>query len=297
MPRHTRKGPASAQISGNLPLQTFHQFSSLPLELRLQIWNYLIHPDFIPVHWSSTHRVFYSPRRPPSILYINQESRHFGLKHYQLALAASPEFARVYVNFKIDLVYLAWHTLGATDEAPGRLGRKLCESDYKKLEGLMIHENDLLRHMDDEFREITKFKNLRCIAVVCDEDRPESGDMYGEEAMMEMADTIDNLEGPYMETWPELICLRGREESQPCSRHWWFDGWNQRTRIKQKEEWTKIMAECLEVTLDDTGDSMIGPGQFFFNMMIAQALGGGSSVDEDEDDLVDSDDLALLVSQ
>jgi len=76
-------------------------------------------------------------------------------------------------------------------------------------------------------REWNRFKNLQTIGVVCDVNMPESGDAYGGEAMAAYSEKIDGLGE---ERWPSLVCLRENQDlwDEPCSRHWWFEGWNQR---------------------------------------------------------------------
>ncbi|KAF4631268.1 hypothetical protein G7Y89_g6865 [Cudoniella acicularis] len=271
--RHHERRDNPARASKAAP-DTFHKFGSLPLELRLSIWSYMIKPDFVRVLWDSAQRVFWSPRTPPAILHACQESRHEGLKTYKLCLAPTPEFARVYIQ-TMDIVAFDWSTLGA---APGRLGRKLSDDDYQYLQSLMIHEIGILQHVRDGFREIERFSNLKEIAVICDDQNPEMGDMFGEEEMVEMATEIDNLEGPCEEVWPELVCLRSGCEHMPvCSRHWWFDGWNQRSRVKQKKKWPTVMADCFIATQEnDTMDA----SSFFFHMMMSNAFGLDSNSDD-----------------
>lgn len=57
------------------------------------------------------------------------------------------------------------------------------------------------------------------------------------------------IEGEGEERWPTLVCLRGEEDGRSCSRHWWFDGWNQRATAGQKVRWEGTMSECLKMTL------------------------------------------------
>lgn len=165
-----------------------------------------------------------SSRKPPAILHCNQESRVFGLKTYELSFALSPEFARVYFSFKFDTVCISWESLGSS---PGRLSRKISDGEAAKIKSILVHEEDLLEHAEENLREWVRFKNLMSIGVICDVNIPESGIGYSEEAMAAYSEKID---GPGDERWPSLVCLRNDDDlcAGPCKRHWWFDGWNQR---------------------------------------------------------------------
>jgi len=165
-----------------------------------------------------------SSRKPPAILHCNQESRICGLKTYKLSFASSPEFARIYFSPEFDTVCISWDSLGSS---PGRLGRKISDDEASKIRSILVQEENLLEHADENMREWNRFKNLESIGVICDVNMPESGDAYGGEAMAAYSEKIDV---PGEERWPSLVCLRDNQElwDEPCSRHWWFDGWNQR---------------------------------------------------------------------
>lgn len=198
----------------------FHLFPKLPIEIRLSIWEFAFPRDtrFIDLTWYPATRDFRSHQKVPRILHITQETRALGLKTYQLGCASSPEFARVYFNFAPygDVLFLNWASLGAE---PGRIARKISDLDLDKVRNLMVREDQLLLHADQNMRELLRFKNLECVSVLCDDENPESGDAWGAEEMHEYSEQIDE-EGE--ERWPEMVCLRDPQEELdgPCSRHW-----------------------------------------------------------------------------
>lgn len=218
----------------------------------------------VPVRWDSRRRVFRPSRQTPALLHTCRESRAEALKTYQLRFASSPEFARVYFSYEHDILLLVWSSLGP---APGRLLRKMAVDECEKLQTLMIGERTLLLHAEDNMRELERFSGLRYICVVCDSDNVESGDEFGAEEMAEIGEELDegildeNFDVLRTEIWPELVCLRSDDGLPTCSRHWWFDGWNQRAQVKQKKKWPKTLATSLKLTLEDDSDD------FFLNML------------------------------
>jgi hypothetical protein len=234
------------------PPTTFHSFPLLPPEIRQQIWSYALSISFVLIKWNPTLRRFTSTNRPPPLLSTNHESRSFGLKHYTLSFGSSPEFARVYFNFKQDILYVDWESLGP---APGRLGRKFGGDELGRVGSLLIHEATILEHAEEDMRELSKFTGLENIAVICDKTFRQSGQMFGAEEMGEYGEA---LEGG-METWPRLLCFRDRDEDEaPCSRHWWFEGWNRRALAGMKVKWPGALSDCLQMTLFGEDEVMWG---------------------------------------
>ena len=105
---------------------TFPAFQSLPLELRREIWSYLIQPRVIVVGCIKQD-ILYAEQMTelrgrengsiiPVLLHVNREARNFALQHYELAfswrisplLSRTPVScpARVYFNFDLDGLYL-----------------------------------------------------------------------------------------------------------------------------------------------------------------------------------------------
>ncbi|CAG8951065.1 hypothetical protein HYFRA_00006463 [Hymenoscyphus fraxineus] len=122
-----RKIPQYSQISQ--PLTTFHKFSELPAEIRVQIWAevmswpHIIEIEYGPIMRNNENmldtncfgkhtirRVCPNSRKPPTILHVNQEARGEALKVYQLRTldTRSPGHAEkeIYFNPKVDIVYL-----------------------------------------------------------------------------------------------------------------------------------------------------------------------------------------------
>ena len=91
-----------------------------------------------------------------------------------------------------------------------------------KLQDLMVDEVFLIKHAKEEMRELAKFTGLKSITVICDKNRPESGDEYGAEEMEEFREDIRLGKDirPAEERWPALMCLRDWGEEEECSRHW-----------------------------------------------------------------------------
>lgn len=107
----TPSGTKAAQIGDSIcaapmiptKLKEFGYFSSLPSELRLQIWRqfaYLPRVISLEFHSTSARRITYHPQ--PVALQICQESREEALKAYRLAFGRS----RVFVNFDTDIFFL-----------------------------------------------------------------------------------------------------------------------------------------------------------------------------------------------
>ncbi|KUJ24037.1 uncharacterized protein LY89DRAFT_9775 [Mollisia scopiformis] len=216
-------------------------FTKLPIELRLYIWNLsilqFVHSSMIntivPLTWDPRRRAFHTDRKPPPLLHTCQESRTEALKTYQLRFASSPELARVYFSYEHDILMLVWSSLGS---ARGSLERKMAVEECGNVRTMMISESCLLDHADDQMREFSRFTGLQSLCVLCDPENVECGDEYGAEEMAFISVETDIWERGEegTEEWPELVCLRADLEDAPaCSRHWWFDGWNQRAAIKQ----------------------------------------------------------------
>ncbi|RDW67699.1 hypothetical protein BP6252_09095 [Coleophoma cylindrospora] len=249
---------------------TFHSFFKLPLELRITIWNLSIEPRYVKIKWSGKHRRCINSSTGnsiPALLHTCQESRTEALKTYALCFGRTPEFATVYFSYELDAAYIHWETFGA---APGRLGRKIGEVDFSRVRRLLIHEYSLMAHVEDRMRELTRFTGLKAMVVICEEES--TGDQFGCNAVIEMAAVIDDaaekLGGPVC-SWPQLACLRSHDqENDPddltadypgeCSRHWWFEGWNQRAFVGgQKLEWAKTLGPILDVTYIEDEQSMM----------------------------------------
>ncbi|RDW74071.1 hypothetical protein BP5796_07513 [Coleophoma crateriformis] len=251
-------------------LTTFHSFFKLPLELRITIWNLSLEPRYVKIKWSGKHRRCISSNTEnsiPALLHTCQESRTEALKTYALCFGHTPEFATVYFSYELDAAYIHWETFGA---APGRLGRKIGEVDFARVRRLLIHEYSLMAHVEDSMRELTRFTGLKAMVVICEADS--TGEQFGCNAVIDIAGMIDEAaarEDGTVYSWPQLACLRSHDQdSDPddvtadypdeCSRHWWFEGWNQKASVGgQKLEWGKTLGTLLDVTYMEDEESMM----------------------------------------
>lgn len=276
------KGTRAASRAATIP-STFHPFLKLPLELRLAIWNLSIEPRYVNIKWSGKHRRCLSTNTKnsvPSLLHTCRESRYEGLKTYTLCFGRTPEFASIYFSYELDAAYFLWESFGA---APGRLGRKIGEADFARVRRLLIHEYSLTAHVEDSMRELARFTGVKAMAVVCEAEY--TGEQYGCNAVIDIAGMIDEKaeeEGGTVYEWPQITCLRPHDDDPGdvppdhpdiCSRHWWFDGWNQRAYVGgQKLEWGKTLGILLDATYMEDEDSMVE--RFFFLAMIRRMQRG-----------------------
>jgi hypothetical protein len=107
-----------------------------------------------------------------------------------------PDLARIYFSCEMDVVCFDWNTLGVR---PGRFGRKIGNEEAAKIENLLVNEELLLEHAEDNsLAELERFKGLKWIGVVCDPADPANGDEYGAEEMAVMSEKLDKI-GP--EKW------------------------------------------------------------------------------------------------
>ncbi|KAH7416951.1 hypothetical protein BKA64DRAFT_283635 [Cadophora sp. MPI-SDFR-AT-0126] len=267
-------------------LRAFSLFPKLPIELRVKIFRDHLSTAtrLVHIYWHARQRVFKSSQAVPPLLHVCQESRYEALKKYQLSFAPSPEFARVYFSFEKDVLMVCWRTLGAY---PGRIGKKMGEEEAAKIKHLIMNEEALLFHAEDDGRELERFTGLNTLGVACDPANVESGEQYGRLAMERLAYGLnggfddlheDDEEDSQVvekkqnlvkeERWPEVVCLRSDAQGQQrCSRHWWFDGWNQRAGELQREKWPKVLARSLLVTQFDSqeDDAMFLMHMLFFH--------------------------------
>ncbi|KAH7364568.1 hypothetical protein BKA65DRAFT_140829 [Rhexocercosporidium sp. MPI-PUGE-AT-0058] len=268
------------------PLTAFSLFPKLPIELRIKI--FADHLDtssrLVHIYWNARQRVFKSSQAIPPLLHVCRESRYEALKTYELAFAPSREFARVYFCFERDVLMVCWRTLGAY---PGRIGRKMGVEEAGRVRYLVVNEESMLFHAEDDGRELERFTGLRHLGVACDPENVESGEQYGRLAMERLAyglsggfdDEVEDEEGEgegvverkekvgREERWPEVVCLRVGAGLERCSRHWWCDGWNQRAAELQREKWPKVLARSMLVTQfeSEEGDALFLMHMLFFH--------------------------------
>jgi hypothetical protein len=162
----------------------------------------------------------------------------------------------VYFNFKKDILHVAWGTLGPS---PGRLGRKISQEELDKVQRLVLDELSLVKHANEDMRELVKLPKLDELILLCDPRRDvfdqRDGSLFGYDEMMSFAAVV---EGDGENQWPFIWCSkspRGEVYCSSCSsRHWWFDRWDRLSLSGQKMKWGE-MSRCLKMTFfNDTDD-------------------------------------------
>ena len=103
------------------------EFEKLPTELRLKIWEELVsEPRIVEVYISQGYfkgknAITFASNTPvPVCLHINQESRHFALKQYELSFACKWDGtyggkSTIYFNFSQDVAYFKVTNMFSTD--------------------------------------------------------------------------------------------------------------------------------------------------------------------------------------
>ncbi|ORY63134.1 uncharacterized protein BCR38DRAFT_410094 [Pseudomassariella vexata] len=87
--------------------ESFHLFSSLPTEIRLEIWQYNCHqPRVVEVTYNSEQDCCWTTSAPPAILSASHESRNEGLRFYKKLFGTKTHEARIYFHPGIDTLYL-----------------------------------------------------------------------------------------------------------------------------------------------------------------------------------------------
>lgn len=91
---------------------SFHSFSKLPIEIRLEIWkNILPGPRLIQVHYDVRVGKFWTTTPSPAKLLVCSESRYEMLKEWPLRFATRGHSPLVRANLDIDTVRLSWNPL------------------------------------------------------------------------------------------------------------------------------------------------------------------------------------------
>ncbi|KAL5325638.1 hypothetical protein ACEPPN_006766 [Leptodophora sp. 'Broadleaf-Isolate-01'] len=94
----------------------FTVFPNLPSELRLKIWQQACFPRIVTLTYTSSTSSFNSKTPPPTLLSVNQESRHESLRIYTLSFGTSSQPARTYFNSYLDTLYMPRHQEMGYDE-------------------------------------------------------------------------------------------------------------------------------------------------------------------------------------
>ncbi|KAK3390332.1 hypothetical protein B0H63DRAFT_111759 [Podospora didyma] len=86
--------------------QTFHLFSLLPTELRLEIWRQKCLPRVVQVRYDQENDRCLSTTRPPMVLQICRESRHEALRLYVKIFGTRSHAGDIYFLPGRDVLYL-----------------------------------------------------------------------------------------------------------------------------------------------------------------------------------------------
>ncbi|KAG4431033.1 hypothetical protein IFR05_013491 [Cadophora sp. M221] len=94
----------------------FTVFPNLPSELRLKIWQQACFPRIVTLTYTSATSSFNSKTPPPTLLSVNQESRHEAFRIYTLSFGTSSQPAKTYFNPYLDTLYIPRHQEMGYDE-------------------------------------------------------------------------------------------------------------------------------------------------------------------------------------
>ena len=151
---------------------TFPLFASLPSELRLKIWSYLLpDPRVVAIRYNRTYHQYTSTTAQPELLHICSETRSLFLEtHTKLRLSPKYE-SSVYVNFDIDTVFFDHLDCSpdgdlSIDLAASPHSNRIirCAIDAQLWEVLRVFRFDSLS-------EVRLIPNLRTIALVIPRER------------------------------------------------------------------------------------------------------------------------------
>lgn len=149
----------------------FTLFSSLPSELRIKIWKYLVPgPRVVPVRYNFRTSQYTSTSAPPALLHACHESRTIFLSSHN-KLTLSPKYpSTVFVDFKHDTIFF-----DSLDCSPdGDLTYDLAKSlDGDKILNVAVDAQlwEILRVFRyDALSEVRLMRNLKNIAIVISRD-------------------------------------------------------------------------------------------------------------------------------
>lgn len=153
---------------------------------------------------------------------------------------------------------------------PGRLGGKIAEEECRKIKRILIHEHYLIPHVFDNLREFKRFEGLEELAVACHHDKDKIMDMrrYGYMFAQMCFDKVEEVGRGWPTHWPRLVCLA--EGTGQCSKHWWFDRWNDRAVSRSDRNWQEKMAMLVRVTARNDVD----PEVFHYNSQFLRLVMG-----------------------
>ncbi|KAL8348525.1 hypothetical protein RB601_002419 [Gaeumannomyces tritici] len=95
---------------------SFTLFSSLPTELRLQIWRASFQPRAVEVRYQPETDECHTITHPPAVLQVCHESREEAARHYRKAFGTKTHEATIFFNPSIDILYIPRHRPMGYDE-------------------------------------------------------------------------------------------------------------------------------------------------------------------------------------
>ncbi|KZL83799.1 hypothetical protein CI238_08169 [Colletotrichum incanum] len=164
-----RKDDRSAQATPPWPLNHFHFFPRLPVELRLKIWNFnLPPPRVVPIRCGAKSLTFspYAQSPKPSTsgctsyaavpvnLHVCQESRHEALATYHLSFGMTRNPGQIFFDKAHDVLYFGARDGYMASEAQFLTVMALCDpADLANVRHLAI--NDSLFWVDGMYQSMS----------------------------------------------------------------------------------------------------------------------------------------------
>lgn len=177
-------------------LTAFTVFMSLPVELRLKIWKYLLpDPRILPIHYNRRSFQYTSDSAPPVLLHICPESRDFFLETYSLLTLSPRHPSTIYVDFLRDTLF--FHNLDCSPN--GDLSHDLATSpDSDKILHVAVDSEvwEVLRAFKwDGLSEVGLLRNLKSVALVMPRrGHGASGDELADAAGNKMFWTVEDVD-------------------------------------------------------------------------------------------------------
>ena len=165
-------------------MDTFFLFSSLPAELRVEIWRLSCQARVVEVHYDQDTDRCLSHTKPPSILHVNREAREEALMLYQKAFVTESQLDYIYFCPALDTLYLPRHGLMGYDDT-AREFNKLVVNTSAHVQSLAIDhvKTDIIRPWEpyNKFCLLQNFPNLTEAFLVVGSDPDAMDSSYGDE--------------------------------------------------------------------------------------------------------------------
>jgi hypothetical protein len=86
--------------------ESFHLFSSLPAEIRLQIWQYGCHQRVVEVSYNAEKDLCTTTTSPPAVLHTCHQSREEALRFYKKLFGTKTHPAEIFFHPELDTLYI-----------------------------------------------------------------------------------------------------------------------------------------------------------------------------------------------